>query len=212
MSENLIIAIIGVISSVSVFFMTMIANIVAYKNRVRQEIKREITEELTKIISKIIDTIPMVKSDLTDLTNECSICIKEKIDIQYNVDIKEKELQLAERSVELIGAFINFQAYIKSHILPLNKYLIYHDKLKELALLFKDKYQDYTSVIDENQNKDIVILTQKGSSVKLVLDEIYFHLYNLYIDIQNDTYSKFFKKYKMKKNKDPRFKVLNIKL
>lgn len=212
MSENLIIALIGVISSVVIFLMTLIANLIAYKNKVRHEVKRQITEQLTKIISNIIDVIPIVKSNLEELTNEYNSCIVSGKDIMYNVDVLNKNVYFTGKTVDLFSNFVKFQAYIRYHILPLRKYLIYHDKLKELISKFKNKYLDYMSSIEKSEYTDISILKNKNDNIELVLDEIYFHLYNLYIDIQNDTYSVFFKKYKMNRMKDSRFKELRSKI
>lgn len=67
-------------------------------------------------------------------------------------------------------------------------------------------YEDESSISKE----DIYEMDEVKEKLEYCVDEIYFHTYNLYVNIQNEIYSKFFYGYKLSEMLDYRFDSVKL--
>lgn len=133
MSENLIIAIIGVISSISVFFMTLIANKISYIMNFRDIEKRKIYDEINNVVYLNIEKIHSYKFELFNFTNKyISLWDEGKADINNNIELIKAYIKLIESSKDFITEGKRILHFIDSHLVILYRYKEYYDKLDEL--------------------------------------------------------------------------------
>ncbi len=218
MSENMIIALIGVLSSVSVFSMTLIANKISYVMNIRDDTKRKINDEINEMIYKSIEGIHAYEFQLNNFTNEyISFWDEGKLDLNNNIDLLKQYIELKKACISFVKDGREILNYIDSHIVILHKYITYYEKLDNLYYdiceeddwfcEIVDGYEDELSIYEE----DIYEIDMVKVKIEEILDEIYFHTYNLYVNIHNDTYSKFFNNYKLKEISDYRYQSIILK-
>ncbi len=217
MSENMVIASIGVLSSMSVFSMTLVANKISYVMNVRDDARRKINDEINDMIYKSIESVHAYKFQLNNFTNEyISFWDEEKADLKNNIELLKQYMELKQACINFVKDGREILNYIDSHIVILHKYTTYYEKLDNLYYdiceeddwfcEIVDGYEDEPSIYEE----DIDEMDMVKVKIEEILDEIYFHTYNLYVNIHNDTYSKFFNNYKLKEMWDYRYESIKL--
>ena len=220
MSENIIVAIIGVISSVFVFVMTLIANKISHVKTVRYEQRRKIIDKLCADIHTNNRNIKKLKKCISKCyENFCTY-----IEDGGYLNIKQSELE--QEYSDFKKAYYNVMDlteeilfFIENNIIPLNKYKVYYFEISQQYRGIKDLdqyyYETYIDAPHEAESgslgkNEIDELIEQNEGAWHSINKIYFYSYNLLVNLQNDTYSKYFNNKKMLELLDYRYENLKI--
>ena len=221
MSENIMVAIIGVISSVFVFIMTLIANRISHVKTVRYEQRRKIIDKLCTYIHNNNTNIEKLKKCISKCSENFCIYIEDGGYLNIKQSKLEKEYNNFKKAFyNVINLTEEILFFIENNIIPLNKYKIYYFEISRQYMEIKDLdqyyYEDYIDTPHKAENgslgkSEINELYEQNEEVWHCINKIHFYSYNLLVNLQNDTYSKYFNNKKMLELSDYRYKNLKIK-